>query len=384
MSDPPPPPSPAEGRSVRATTIASRERVRLLVTKRGKNRGRGGNSRGRPLSRGGTPNPPAAPVHAQPNLFNMTTNPIPTAVLNALSPTKKAALEAWARTATAPVFNLTTPTIKIRQPNINVKIPKYDPFRKTATGYLEEVEAYFKSQGVDKAEFLEVVPTVLEDHTISWLRSKKTAGYNWDTFKTDFTARFDDVATQQRRQNYLVTRRQKEDEPVETFVWEMMDLAKQVFPTETTAASVERCRNGLNPRLKVALAELTTSTAEHLIDRCLLVIQDLRELDRVEGRRSKLPPMHSYANIRLKHKSNFQSFTPTNVNNRQPGSWNRGHQEQSSSQQSTSQSNPQPSSSTTNAYSQKQHFKQITRGTYKRPGNQGGSRHADKTCYQCK
>jgi len=291
----------------------------------------------------------------------------------------------------APVINI--PAVRVRQPNLNIKVPKYNPFKKTATAYLEEVEAFLKNQGAVEAEFLELVPTVLEDHTISWFRSKKVAAYTWAQFKTDFEARYDNTITKQLRQNHLVTRKQRDDEPVETFVWEMMDLSKQVFPGETIAESVERCRNALHPRLKVAVGELTTSTAEHLIDRCQAVIQDLRALDRVEGRRSKLPPMHTYSNDRFKHKPHFQSSTSSFVNNRPPGNWNRGqsstNQGQSGGQQSTSQTNQQqPSSSgnAPNAYGQRQHFRMMTRGTYRRPASQNGNRnqHAEKTCYQCK
>ncbi len=380
MSDSsPPPPQRPEERVARATTLASRERIRLLVSQRGRgsqrsgNRGQSANFRRRLFNSGGTPNPPEQPETPP---FKMGSDPIPTAVLNALSPGKQAALHAWARTAVAPVINL--PTVRVRQANINIKIPNYDPLRKTATGYLEEVEAYFKSQGVEEAEFLEVVSTVLEDHTISWLRSKRVIGYTWAQFKADFTARFDGVAAQQRRQNYLVTRKQREDEPVETFVWEMMDLAKQVFPTETTAESVERCRSALHPRLKVALMELTTFTAEHLIDRCQSVIQDLRALDRVEGRSSELPPM--YSNERFKHFISFQQVNEASVSDRHPGSWNRGHANEGQGNDHWTSIQINQAACSSGADSRDTH---VTRGSYRGPGNQGGSRHVNTTCYQC-
>jgi hypothetical protein len=159
---------------------------------------------------------------------------IPAEVLAQLSPTKKAALETYVRSVSTPPIN-----ISMKPPSANTRIPQYDPEKQSAAVYLEQLEAYFKSQGHDEKDYLGVVPTVLEDHVNSWLRNKKTATYTWSQFKTDYKARFDGVSAQQRRQLALITRTQRDDEPVENFVWEMMELAKQVSPAEKTAESVE-------------------------------------------------------------------------------------------------------------------------------------------------
>ena len=204
--------------------------------------------------------PPTPPPTIPPPLNTTTvTMSIPQAVLDALDDTQKAALEAWARCHTAPVINI--PTVKVKQLNHNVKPPQYDSRKQNSTSYLDELEAYFKHQGFEIGEYVDVLPTVLPEHMKSWLRNKKVVGYNWGKFRADFAARFDSTSDKSRRQHYLATRKQRDDEPIESFIWEMMDLAKQVYPTEDEATSVQRCREALVPRLKLALGELSNPTA---------------------------------------------------------------------------------------------------------------------------
>lgn len=332
-------------------------------------------------------------VSRTPTTFNSTnmSAPVPPEVIAALSPSEQAALRAWVATITAPVINI--PTVKVKQLNSNLKVPTYHALKKSGATYIDELESYFKSQGLEQADFLEALPAAVDEEIKAWYRHKKTTGYNWAKFKVDFLARYDSDSYKQRRQQFLVNRKQKENEPVESFIWEMMDLAKQVFPIETTTASVERCRQALVPRLKVALSGSTSLTPEDLIEKCTNVISDLRCYDRERGQRSQLPPIHNYSNTthrggqngrfqRGGFRSNF-TFTRPYANAAEP-------QPSSSQQQRYTPRPEQPTSSSQNVtrsgYTNHRQFKYNTRGTFRRPTThpQSNNPHASTKCYACK
>lgn len=339
----------------------------------------------------GTPQPTTSGIVVNPPIPTPTmSNAIPNEVLTVLTPNKKKALEDWVA-ANKVVVNV--PDIKVKQLNTNIKPPVFEELKKTPNTYLEELEAYFKSQGFDRNDFLDLLPSVLADHTKSWLRAKKAAAqgaYVWITFKTDFKARYDTPEQQQRRQHYLATRKQGEREPVDSYIWEMMDLAHQVYPTELEAASVLRCRDGLQPRLKLAVGELQKATAEHLIDRCQQAVRDLHALDRMEDRRGKLPPPPMYKDA----KEGQRQFPPRDerkqFTNRQ---YNNYSNNANHSGAAGYQPKPKPEEAKT-GYVNKKDFRRDTRGTYGKPtpvnkplGGQPATKinpHADKDCYLCK
>jgi len=250
---------------------------------------------------------------------------------------------------------------------------------------------YFKSQGYEENEFLDILPTVLEEHRKSWFRHKKTRGYIWQNFRTDFTTQYDNASETHRREQYLSTRKQRDDEPVEAFIWEMFDLGRQVHALETVAVTVQRCKQALVPRLRLAIGELSQATPECLIMRCKEVLRDLKDVDRTEGRHSRLPPSTPNANHSnwkdRDHgwkRNNFnreQYGNRQNYHNRQP---NPGHQQQNSStnddgQRRTDRFNNQAAPAMT-----KKEFRRETRPRYGHPPPRVESRHAEKECYTCR
>jgi len=200
-----------------------------------------------------------------------------------------------------------------------------------------------------------------------------------------------------------------------------MDLAKQVYPGETTAESVQRCREGLHPRLKLAVGELTKPTAEHLIHRCQQAVRDLNNLERVEQRQGKqpIPPMHPYAKERENHRqfppqgqrqyppqkqrhypsqgdrkpndrfnprSNFRNvnFSRRGASGYQQPQRDMGYQQQ----QRRDQPPQEKTQDVQTAYANKRDFRRETRVTYGRPRQQPSTsnnpQYADKECYTCK
>jgi hypothetical protein len=119
--------------------------------------------------------------------------------------------------------------IVVRSPNSNIKIPKYIPDRMTAEHYLNEVKSYFASQGINQ-NLVASISTIMDPATKSWFTHIKKDGMTWEEFLEAFKAKYDTWFDKQRRMNYLVNRVQRDDEPTESFVWEIISLSKQVFP----------------------------------------------------------------------------------------------------------------------------------------------------------
>lgn len=200
------------------------------------------------------------------------------------------------------------PIVRVAKINPNVPIPTYHPYKMTASYYLLEVEKYFTNQGYPQAQFLYMVTTILAPDAKAWCEHIKTDDLTWVEFKARFEAKYDSWQDKQNRIAHITKKRQRNNEAVETFIWEMMRLSKQVYPNETEENAVKRCRQGLVPRLRIAIGELGVWTAERLIERCLIVLSDLRDQDRADGVKSNLPPAHSFENSNGNLSSNGNQF----------------------------------------------------------------------------
>lgn len=343
---------------------------------------------------------------------------IPDEVSSALSPELQALLQSFinsrvAATTINPIINI--PAIQVRTINQNLKAPQYHPLKKTGAAYLVDLEAYFKSQGLEEKDFLVSLPTVLDEEVKSWYRHKAATystetPYTWALFKQDFLNRYDSESHRQRRQQYLVSRKHKEGEPVEAFVWEMMDLAKQVFPGESLSASVERCRRALCGSLRKLMGGIPVSTPEALIERCTNILEDSKDDDRQLGQRT-FQPTQRYGNgsfrgrgtgynTRYQARGSSHSFSRGNGNR---GGQTRGFVSNYANKAATTQQDdgqqPSTSSSSTatnprGGYFNKRQFKSNTRGTFRgaKKTTQATSEkdkdkdnpNKDKKCYVCK
>jgi hypothetical protein len=181
--------------------------------------------------------------------------------------------------------------IVVRQPNPNVKIPKYIADKMTADHYLEEVKSYFASQGITK-DLVASVSTILDPAMKAWFIHVRKEGMTWEEFEDSFKAKYDTWFDKQRRMNYLVNRMQLENEPIEDFVWELMSLSKQVFPQEPVADAVRRCRAALTPQLRCHIPDLLVWTPEALIERCKSAVHDMRDHTRQTGNTAHVPTIN--------------------------------------------------------------------------------------------
>jgi hypothetical protein len=192
--------------------------------------------------------------------------------------------------------------IVVRSPNPNIKIPKYIPDRMTAEHYLNEVKYYFASQGINQ-NLVASVSTIMDPATKSWFTHIKREGMTWEEFSEAFKAKYDTWFDKQRRMNYLVNRVQRDDEPTESFVWEIISSSKQVFPQEEVADAVRRCRAALTPKLRSLIPDLLVWTPEALIERCKSANHDIREGENRTGNTSNIPPL-----IQPSYRGNYQPY----------------------------------------------------------------------------
>jgi len=171
-----------------------------------------------------------------------------------------------------------------------IPIPTYDANNMTATFYLEEVERYFKSQGHSDDQRLYLMNSIVGPDVQGWLQHIKNQNPNmtWNEFKVSFCSKYDTWFHKHNRMTKLQTRKQKEDENYESFIWEIVRLSQQVFPAESVEDTVRRCRQGLLPKLRTAISELSAWTPENLIERCNLVWTDLQANERREFRYQKV------------------------------------------------------------------------------------------------
>jgi len=171
--------------------------------------------------------------------------------------------------------------IYIPIPNLanNISIPVYKPLEQTASNYIDNLESYFRAQNYNREQWLYVVSTLLKDENKSWFEYTRQHNWTWDNFRQAYIDKYDTWLERNRRAHYLCSRLQRENDDVEKFIWEMVRLAKQVFPFEPQVDLVRRCKQALLPKIRIAIGELQEYSITHLIDRAKIAVLDIKAMD---------------------------------------------------------------------------------------------------------
>ncbi len=164
--------------------------------------------------------------------------------------------------------------------------PKYNPKTQTAAAYLEEVETFYIQQNYDRANYVRLFRSLLQDEMKCWYDNIKDDIRNWKQLKQMFKDKYDTWYQQQFRARLLYTKRQKNKENVADFIWEMVGLSKMVYPHEEQQVTVQRCRQALLPSIRVGLGAPTIWTIDELIKGCEVLLADLRDLDQFNNGRN--------------------------------------------------------------------------------------------------
>lgn len=181
--------------------------------------------------------------------------------------------------------------------NVNTRIdpPSYNPDSQTSASFFTKCEKYFRSQGYNDTQFHNMAQTIVKGNMRLWYDGIIDKIANWEDFKREFAARFDNSAVQEKRRSLLYTRKQKYHESCEQFIQEMVNLAKQVDPAEDEKKSVERAYNALIPDIRRATGALSNLTVNSLLEILASTYQTIQSSDRLHYTQTKLPPLYGYS-----------------------------------------------------------------------------------------
>lgn len=200
----------------------------------------------------------------------------------------------------------------------NAPIPKFNLKKTTAAEYIQEVEQYYEVTNVHSSRYLYLISTILPEQLKLWWDHYKSTVQTWQDFKTLFISKYDTCAGANERMRILQTRQQRNNEPTDAFVYEMIKMSKVVYPTEPLQQALERTRNALFHRLRVGLGAQVITSPEALIEAVSMVHAGLRAQDHAMNVKSDLPPLTATdkTNERQKNEKQHPSGSRDDSNQR--------------------------------------------------------------------
>ncbi len=195
------------------------------------------------------------------------------------------------------VIQTARPSTSIRVTNINPRMdpPYYNPNTMTSDSFFTKCEKYFMSQGYPQAQFHNAVHVILKGNMQLWYDGVVDSIGSWADFKVKFASRFDNRATQEKRNMLLMTRTQTYNDSCEQFILEMVTLAKQINPREDENISVKRAYERLIPDIRKFAGNLDNLTVNSLLEILASTYDTIKAHDRLYGIHTKLPPLHGYS-----------------------------------------------------------------------------------------
>lgn len=215
----------------------------------------------------------------------------------------------------------------------SIPAPQFDSDTMSAESYFTQLENYFNIQGIKADNFHTAVGPILRGDKKTWYDNIATTITTWKDFKDKFVERFDSIHIQERRRHILYHRWQKDWEPVDNFVNEIVNLSKQCYPKEDAYMHVLRAKNRLYPflREKITVEDEKTLTINLLIEKAAYAIETQKAKDKITNRHTRLPPITGH---KTRPNEPTKHFTAPSYRGRGRG---RG----------------------TSSYGQQQHFRQI-------------------------
>lgn len=185
-------------------------------------------------------------------------------------------------------------SIRVTTVNPKIDMPEYHYERMTSDSFFSKCINYFKSQGYTPTQYHQVVGAIMKGDMKLWHDNVTSSINSWADFCNLFKAKYDSEAVVEKRKRHLYTRRQKFDESVEQFVYEMVNLGKQVNPNETEETSVDRAYEAMSPDIYRAIGDLHIKTVNNLIEQANRAVRAIRASDKLKGTYTRLPPVYGY------------------------------------------------------------------------------------------
>lgn len=205
--------------------------------------------------------------------------------LQGLSPTKLAYINSLVQTQMMKVAS----SMRSVPLNPAISVPLYDEGNMTSQTFFSQCELYLQSQGFQSPQFHEVIRIILASDPSKklWYDNVSASIKSWEDFKNEFRVKYDSPLVQERRKDRL-RRKQHINEPVENYVYEIVNLSRQISPGEEESISVLRAKRGLIPELSLYIGEC--NTVNELLEKASLAIETIRARDRMTSRHTRLPP----------------------------------------------------------------------------------------------
>ncbi|CAL8082085.1 unnamed protein product [Orchesella dallaii] len=214
--------------------------------------------------------------------------------------------------------------IRVVQSSDAINIPYYDADKTTAEAFIHKCTIYFRSQGFEAEKWHEYMGLILKREQKIWYDSVIHSIDDFSAFVTAFQERYDNSSVKEARRRQLYNRKQKLSESVEQFTYEMVNLARQVFPEEEEKLSVLRAKNGLIPDLRLYIGDCTS--INELLEKAGYAISAIRARDNLNGIHTRLPPLHGFGfrdstsrGQNPRNSNQMQNNGRNNFNNQQNG-----------------------------------------------------------------
>ena len=214
--------------------------------------------------------------------------------------------------------------------NSNHPVPKFNPRKTTALEFLNEVERYYQVSNFHENQYLYLIKSLLPNDVKLWWDHYKDSVETWDEFKGLFVSKYDTCIENNDRMRLLQTRQQRQNEPTDAFIYEMMKMSKIVYPYEPLRQAIERTRNALFHRFRLGLGAQTFDSPEAMLEALKLVHAGLIASDRAMNVKSTLPPLTSYDS-----RNNWDNDNKKNNNNNQKNGNNKKNTKSSNETEQT-------------------------------------------------
>jgi hypothetical protein len=204
--------------------------------------------------------------------------------LNGADPAHLRAINAYLRSQYAsPPPRVPSLQTQITVINTSVEKPKHNPHTQTARAFIQDVVSYYAIQNIRENNYVLIFRSLLNEEGKSWYDNILPQIEDWEDLRDAFIQKYDTWYEKQERERALHNRRQGEKEKVAPYVWDMVRLSSMVYPNESEATTVQRCRQGLLPTIRLALGMPSYWCIDTLIQEAELVMSDLRDCEAEQG-----------------------------------------------------------------------------------------------------
>lgn len=134
--------------------------------------------------------------------------------------------------------------------------------------YVAQFERIARANGWDAAKKLVVLPCYLEGAALKWLENLEQAqgaALTWDIVKEKIKEAFQSIAWEEQLEFKLRMRMQGEEEPVEAYLQDVLNLCSKLDPQMVERCKIKHVLRGLKPSLLEKVMVMANDTLDNLL-----------------------------------------------------------------------------------------------------------------------